>query len=245
MLLKIIDDIIEEFDTFGINSHSLPNAIGLWPNEQECLVNAAVLSGKDDNWIEIGAFCGGSAILLGLTKKHLSANGEITSIDNNFNQYHFYDYNVFGRGKFTNVRKLECDSTYFLNYYNKPISFAFIDGYHSFKQALTDLQNVNKILKIGGIVCFHDVSPQCYSSEDYLNEKFIEVNSNFDFYMNTNKEDFYLDEVVAYAVNKYGFKLKNLEIRKEEKYFKETGLTEWKRGTTSPFNALVAIEKIQ
>jgi predicted O-methyltransferase YrrM len=245
MLSKTIANIIDKFDTFGINSHSLPNAIGLWPNEQECLVNAALVSNPNGNWIEIGAFCGGSAVLLALAKQEIKSIGDIVSIDNNFSQYHFYDYNVYGRGKFDYVQKIECDSTNFLNYYNKNISFAFIDGWHSFKQAYIDFENVDKILDIGGVVCFHDVSPMCYQDVKYLNEKYIEVKKNFNQYMNTGKEDFYLDEVVAFIINEYKYKLLDLEVRKPVTHFAETGLKQWVRGTTSPFNALVAIQKYE
>jgi len=57
--------IMLQFDKLGILPHTKPNAIGLWPNEQECLVWSALQCNADQLWVEVGSFCGGSTILLG------------------------------------------------------------------------------------------------------------------------------------------------------------------------------------
>src|SRR5210317_702229 len=105
----MVEKIIEKFNTFGIQVHGLPNAIGLWPNEQECLVWAASQVPNGD-WLEIGSFCGGSAVLLCLTRKELNLGPKVISVDINFNP--MFDLNVYNRGKFNNIHeKIECDSS--------------------------------------------------------------------------------------------------------------------------------------
>jgi predicted O-methyltransferase YrrM len=89
----VVDNIIDEFDRFGILPHSLPNAIGMWPNEQECLVWCALQADPFYNWLEVGSFCGGSAILLALVKqKRGNGKYKLFSVGNNFNP--LFDYNV-------------------------------------------------------------------------------------------------------------------------------------------------------
>ena len=84
---KLIPNITRNFKRFGIKPHQLPNAIGMWPNEQECLLWCALNSNLEDNWMEIGSFCGGSAVLLCLARR-LTNNkpNSVYSVDCDFDK---------------------------------------------------------------------------------------------------------------------------------------------------------------
>ena len=232
-----IDSIIEEFDAFGINSHTMPNAIGMWENEQECLLWAALNSPEKGDWIEIGAFCGGSAVLLCLAS--LDRRLTVHSVDLNFNPY--FDFNVYTRGKFVHIhKKIECNSSKLRKHYNSPTSLAFIDGYHSFQQVLVDFEQVRPLLVDGAYILFHDTSPYIYD-ENYR-AKLLE-DMNYDALVNDPSENFYLDEAVAYICDKYGYNIVKPPVyNPNDAHFEETGLSEWVRGTTRPFNSVVIIQ---
>lgn len=236
-----IETIVNKFDTYGILPHHLPNAIGMWENEQECMVWTALQCDPKSTWVEVGAFCGGSAILLGLTKKHPI----LFSIDNNFKP--IFDQNVYKRAKLNNiVQKLEINSLDFLYHYDKPdIGFVFLDGYHSFSMVLREFEMLQPLLLPDAIIGFHDVSPMMYtnSNQTHIRDCYEYACNNYDMLMNSVEQDFRLDEVISYICIKYDYKIIDIPVRNNDTHFKETGLQQWVRGTTSPLNSYTAIRK--
>lgn len=229
----MLSQIINKFDRFGISSHFLPNAIGLWPEEQETLVELALISNPNHDWIEIGSFCGGSAVLLCLARQALNAGPYVLSVDIDFNPV--FDHNLYHRGKFQKIHgKIPFDSSLIGGLLDRPISFAFIDGFHSFTQIIKDFEQLLPKLTPDAHILFHDVSP-------YLKDK-INTNIQYNEYA-TTREDFFVDEAISYICQTHGYKLVEFNIPEYKPHFAETGLKEWKHGTTSPFHAIGAIKK--
>jgi len=218
----------------------MPNAIGLWPNEQECLLWLVLNSDVESNWMEIGSFCGGSAGLMCLARQGVTGNKPaVYSVDCDFNKYNMFDRNVYEMGGFSAMsKKIECDSNELEEHYNgEPLSFVFIDGFHSFKQVVNDFNKVKPWLTDDAIVAFHDVSPD-------LNKN-VSKSYNYEELFNSSEEDFRLDEAVAYILDNNDFELVDIPVKKQIGHFKETELKSWVRGKTSPFNALAAIRRNQ
>ena len=205
-----IYSLIYKFRSFGILSHWLPNAIGLWPNEQECLLWMVLNSDTEADWMEIGSFCGGSAVLMCLARQTLVGNRpSVYSVDCDFDKHGMFDQNVYEMGGFNGLsKKIECDSNELDRYYNgEPLSFVFIDGFHSFKQVVNDFEKVKPWLTDDAIVAFHDVSPDLHEN----------INKSYDYenLFESNEEDFRLDEAVTYIVNNSDFELLDITVKKE------------------------------
>lgn len=240
--MTAINSIIDEFDLFGILPHSLPNAIGMWPNEQECLVWCALQANPFYNWMEIGSFCGGSAVLLALVRKVRGIGKyKVLSIDNNFNP--LFDHNVYNRGKFHNiVEKIQCNSIEILKHYNQPLSFIFLDGWHSFASVVKEFELLQPLMSDDCIIAFHDISPDMYDNNCIQGHYEFAVN-NWESLINSTQQDFRLDEAVAYICMTHNYKILDIPVRKNETHFTETKLDRWVRGTTSPFNSFTAISR--
>jgi predicted O-methyltransferase YrrM len=246
---KLIYPILEEFDTFGIKSHMPPNFIGLWKEEQKDLVWTALQCDKCGDFVEIGAANGGSAVLLCLVKKYLQAYNHVISVDVNFTRW--FDYNI-AAGNFEDIsRKLQINSLFFQKeYVGIQIGLVFIDGWHSFKQVLTDFIQVAPYLTKTSIIAFHDISPQmyCQYAPEYIQSLYHNLHKNndelYNRLMNDESENFYLDEAVAeILITNPDFQLIDIPNKEKGKHFVETGLTEYTRGKTSPFNSLVCIQR--
>jgi predicted O-methyltransferase YrrM len=233
--------LIYQFKRFGILSHWMPNAIGLWPNEQECILWLALNSSAEVNWMEIGSFCGGSAVLMCLARQMLTENHPaVYSVDCDFDKYGMFDKNVYGMGGFARIsKKIECDSNDLEKHYSgDPLSFVFIDGFHSFEQVVNDFNKVLPWLTEDATVAFHDVSPSLTNN--------IDKKYDYDELFQNSHEDFRLDEAVSYILeNNKDFSLIDIPVKKDILHFKETNLKKWVRGKTSPFNALAAIRRNQ
>lgn len=251
---KLIPNITRSFKRFGIKPHQLPNAIGMWPNEQECLLWCALNSNLEDNWMEIGSFCGGSAVLLCLARR-LTNNkpNSVYSVDCDFDKYQsiagtqsyvgnsamgMFDYNVYKKGAFQDLcRQVNCYSDDIQeNYDDGNVSFLFIDGFHSFAQVVKDFETVKPFFSKDAIIAFHDVSPDI--------KKTVKEDIDFEPLFKSTKEDFFLDEAINYILkNNPDFYLLDIPAKRNVKHFKETRLTSWVRGTTSPFNSFAAIRR--
>tara|TARA_R100000808_G_scaffold5713_1_gene17225 strand:+ start:54868 stop:55590 length:723 start_codon:yes stop_codon:yes gene_type:complete len=234
-----IHSLLYKFRTFGIISHWMPNAIGLWPNEQECILWLSLNSDPKANWMEIGSFCGGSAVLLCLARRLVGGQPSVYSVDMDFEAYGMFDNNVYNKGGFADLsKKIECDSSDLSSYYSgDPLSFVFIDGFHSFKQVVKDFETVKPWLTKDAIVAFHDISPDLESR--------VETEYDYEELFQREDEDFMLDEAVAYILqNNDDFQLMDIPVKKQIRHFEETGRRSWVRGKTSPFNAVGAIRRI-
>lgn len=239
-MLTVITNL---FDNLGIIPHSLPNAIGLWPNEQECLIWTAAQCDPHLNWLEVGSFCGGSTVLLAMTMENLHGNGNIIACDNNFNP--MFDLNI-RRSNVGNVKKLKCDSKNLLKWYNDPISFAFLDGWHSFSSIIKEFEIISGLLCDDGIIAFHDVSPKMLKhDQEHIDQCYQYVKQNWNNLMNNKDEDFRIDEAISLICKDFGYEIIEIPVRSDIKHFQETRLNCWVRGKTSPYNALTAIRKIK
>ena len=252
----------EEFGAFGFTSHQYPNAIGMWPNEQESLLWLA-LNAPLGNFMEIGSFCGGSAVLLCLAATHdRMKKRKVYSVDRTFTNWNkAFDRNVYRVGGFEDISvKLECDSAELDKHYNgNPLSLAFIDGWHSFAAVLRDFNTINKWLVPGGYAVFHDVAPQPYKVGD-IERYYDRAKANFnqwtakpldvwsrkdvslqEYHQSETEQDFFLDEAVAYIIKEYKFDLVHIPVLDGSTHFDRVPV--YKHGTTSPYHGLVAIQK--
>jgi len=239
-----LETIIGQFDLLGITPHTLPNAIGLWPNEQECLVWAASQCDQNKDWVEVGSFCGGSTILLGLTKEFWSNTGKVIAIDSNFNP--MFDLNI-RRSKLSNITKIQCESEDLLDHYcpvDDTVSFAFLDGWHSFRSIIREWENLYGTLTDDAIIAFHDVSPLMHThNQEYIDLCRKAVSIDWYKLMDDQTQNFRIDEAIAFLCQDWGYEIIDIPVRTDETHFQETGLTEWVRGETSPHNAFTAIRK--
>lgn len=258
--LEIVNKVMNKFDTFGFVEHNYPNAIGMWKEEQASLVYTATLSDPNYNWIEIGSFMGGSAVLLCIARRLLGNKPKVVSVDIDFSGFQgAFKRNVYRIGKFNDIHEsIECSSFDLPSYYNEPLSLAFIDGWHSFKGVMTDFNHVNKLLVPGGIVLFHDTFPQPYKDND-IDNFYKKCMENYETLMSENlpsgkfsssskyheaekQQNFMIDEAIAHILHNLNFELVELPTINGQTHFDR--VKEYKHGTTSPYPGIVAIRKI-
>ena len=85
-------------------------------------------------------------------------------------------------------------------------------------------------------MAFHDVSPEI---KERLNDEV-----DFESLFKSTTEDFRLDEAINYVLkNNKDFMFLDIPVKRNIRHFKETHLTNWVRGTTSPFNSFAAIRR--
>jgi predicted O-methyltransferase YrrM len=254
-----IPELMEQFSSFGFTSHQYPNAIGLWPNEQESLLWLA-LNSPAGNFMEIGSFCGGSAVLLCLVRRMMGVGPTVFSVDRTFSDWgNAFNRNVYRVGKFKDISKqIECDSNELDKYYdNSPLSFVFIDGWHSFSAVLRDFEKVCPWLVPGAIVAFHDTAPQPYKKgqiehyyrravENYKEWTQVELPvwqgsvSVKEYHESEKSQDFLIDEALAYLLKTHNCQLVNIPVIDGSTHFDRVPV--YRHGSTSPYHGLAAIQ---
>ena len=178
--MQTINKILDKFQEFGIKNHQYPNAIGMWTCEQKSLLWACLHSNPDYNWLEIGSFYGGSAVLMCLAHHALGGIGKIISMDRKFDPMYYRNIEFGNFGDL--IKQIECDSLNFDKNYNEgELSFALIDGWHSFKGAYLDFKSVDKYMINGGHICFHDVD--MFESQDEIEGFYKKAQKNYDYFM--------------------------------------------------------------
>lgn len=233
---------IDQFDMLGILPHTLPNAIGMWPNEQECLVWCTLEAPLNLDWVEVGSFCGGSAAILSLAKR--SGGGSVVAID--VAHKPIFDLNM-KRLEFDNVKKVQSTGVAYLQSNTNPIGLLFLDGFHSFRSVVAEFEAAQSQLTDDAIICFHDVSPAMWtnSNQTHMRNCYRYALDNWQDLMSSEEEDFRIDEAIAYICEMHKYKIIEIPIREPLQYYRETGLDCWVRGRTSPHNAFTAIRKIK
>lgn len=248
-----------QFSRWGFTSHQYPNAIGLWPNEQESLVWGA-LNSEEGDWLEIGSFCGGSAVLLCLASKFLGGARRVTSVDINFDGWNrAFDRNVYRVGRFQDIHQKIETSSFELRkkYQGNPLSFVFIDGWHSFKGVLTDYEQVEGFLTPNAMVAFHDTAPQPYKigeidkfyqkstenfnslmSEELPGQKKVSLS---EYHASEKLQNFFIDEAIAFLVKEKNFEYIDIPVIDGSTHFDR--VKEYKHGTTSPYHGLVILRR--
>lgn len=213
-------------DEIGVYSHNPTNGSGLWPEEAELLMK--LVEGKK-HILEIGRNNGASTILLAQNAKVVSVD-PVTSPWLNIN---------LNRARINpeNVRLIEDYSDNLAKYLtDEKFDAVFIDGFHSFKQVVTDFE-VSLPYMDKCTVIFHDCSPML-QKDKYRPDILEFALKNYDDLMNDDRENFFIDEAVMYLTNKYN--LTHIDCEIECFHPRETGLTYFVRGTTSPHSAIGA-----
>lgn len=223
---KYINDVIDllytNFNRFNFQVHQYPNAIGLWPGDIETLLWSLLKSQHNYNWMEIGSFCGGSAVLMCLLKKILKLSGLVISVDRRpekillDNVSYFEDMHVLLKTTSDNIPKF---------YSGEPISFIFIDGWHSFKGCLTDFLTVKPYLTDNAIICIHDTAEPFKWTENFIEEKYNIAKEKYELFMseilpnpNTQEQTYNLDEVIAFMIKEHNCKLLKTNVSDHKTY---------------------------
>lgn len=237
-----IEKIMNQFTQFGIQSHSTMGGVGLWWNELECLAWAALNSNFGGDFLEIGAFNGGSAVLFCIVKRYLQLISKVISVDLKFNDW--FDFLVYKRGKFDDIcMKIETDSRKLNEYTFGQLDLVFDDGFHSFSNVIMNFTNIQPYTTDKTLFLFHDTSPHIFDP-NYQKRQLEFAEKHFDELMVNRDEDFFVDEAIFYLCNQFDYTLIDIPIADhKECHSKETNLTKWIRGKTSPFNSIVAIQK--
>lgn len=241
--MNTILPLIYDFEKFNIGTH-IPekNSIGMWKNEIECLLWSSLNSQKG-NWVEIGSHNGGSAVLLCLSRNSQNRGPKIYTVDINYGRY--FDENISNGGYWNIIRKTNGTSkTFKESYPTEPISFAFIDGFHSFKWVIQDFENIVDNLVDEALISFHDVSPHLYQEKNilYLESALQSAKDNYNRWMKDESHNFYVDEAICWLMDKYKLEIISIPIRRFEFYPERTGLQKWVQGTTSPYNSLITLK---
>ena len=240
--------VLEIFETLAIPYHGLintPNTIGLFEGEANRLLFAADKADKDKTWVNIGSHNGGSDILLELLKREKGGSGFVVSVDCNFSP--FFDINLSRVGDYTSLNyKMEINSNLFQETFEKSdipqdIGFAFVDGFHSFRQVVEDTKQLIPFLSPGTVICYHDCGP-IFNDKARRAEVIASCEKGcFDGLFDSQIEDFCVDEALVYMINEMEFEYYDIPIDINASYFQQAGRDQYIRGETSPFNSLQAL----
>jgi cephalosporin hydroxylase len=236
-----IENTLKQFSQLGLFSHNPHNGIGLWTEEQELLLT---LVGESKKYLEIGSHNLGSALLV---EEHARTNGlerEIFGLDIEFSPWAKLNYKRAN----SSIKMLECDSNELRQHHQElqGLDFVFIDGFHSFNQVLHDFEAVQDLVVDGGIVAFHDTSPNL-NKPSYVDTCWEFASENFGELASTERgEDFYVDEAIVFIMRSFN-KIKDMnwsliDCTIECYHPQETRLQSWIRGKTSPHSAIWAMK---
>jgi len=207
------NQIFQDVQKLGFNVHSEPNPIGLSHDEQKTIAYYALQSMPTSNWLEIGSFCGGSACIISKAMIKSGFENKLICIDRSNEFIVQFWYNVKRNETENYVIRVSEDSYKVEDLLKIPkLSFAFIDGWHSFKHALIDFEIVNDKLEENSFVLFHDTDGLTKENFDnYLENCKI----NYDFWMkepvphpDCHGQTYNVTDCCAYILDKY----KNYEL---------------------------------
>lgn len=165
-----------------INQEKIDSVKGfLDKREAHCLYTIALEAGKKGPCLEIGSYCGKSAVYLGTACKENST--VLFSIDHHTGSEEqqpgeeYFDPVLFDKetGKIDTLRFFRKTITDFDledvvipiigrsatigSVWVTPLSLIFIDGSHAYESVLSDYEIWAKKLMIGGYLLFHDIFP--------------------------------------------------------------------------------------
>jgi predicted O-methyltransferase YrrM len=263
LMNDLLENILDHYEIFNFKSHQLPNAVGMWPNELKYLATLA-MSVPEGHFLEIGSFCGGSAALLALVRQYQNRGPFLFCNDINFSAFGgAFRKNLYKVGKLDKlVQEIECNSKNLDEVFRLMnslqtlnLSFCWLDGFHSYKAVLTEFEAIRPYLVPDSIIAFHDAPPRPYNMEEaerralsyhdrWMAEEIPDVDSaNLEAYFAAEKQqNFFILEAVAYILNQYPeFSLLEMHTQFECDHTDRTG--PYKHGSTSPNNAICAIQK--
>jgi predicted O-methyltransferase YrrM len=132
-------------------------------NEPEAeMISRAITDIKAKNTLEVGLAMGASAITFCDSARRINQSSMHYAID----PYQFKDYggvgvNLINEAGFSDNFKLLEGKTHEVFHYffeNKvELDMAFIDGWHTFDYTFADFFLIDKVLKVGGLLAFHDM----------------------------------------------------------------------------------------
>ena len=233
-----IEKTLKQFSKIGLFSHNPNNGIGLWTEEQELLLT---LVGDSKKYFEIGSHNLGSALLVEQHAEILGIEREIFALDLKFSPWANLNYERAS----SNVARIECSSNDLRTYKDdlEGVDFIFIDGFHSFVQVVKDFELSYDLMTNGGIIAFHDTSPNLNKIE-HVDKCTEYARENLEYLTQDNSENFYVDEAICFILDQYQDKadLELIDCTVECYHPRETRLNSWIRGKTSPHSAIWAMK---
>jgi hypothetical protein len=195
------------------------------------------------NSVVIGSHNGGSELVIGLVKAYIqkstnSTYEDIFSIDIKFNDFYDLAISRLKKRVIADIIEWEMNSNDFAirykNYTDDPIGLVFIDGFHSFKQCLSDFLQIKDFLMSGSIVCFHDASPIFPKIGLHIQ---IDLNK-----LNNIEEDFEIDAAISWILQEFPeFIELEIPLGQNCDRRRETGRQNWEKCKTSSYNSLFGI----
>tara|TARA_R110000824_G_scaffold143199_3_gene310751 strand:+ start:1789 stop:2394 length:606 start_codon:yes stop_codon:yes gene_type:complete len=197
--------------------------------------------GDSKKYFEIGSHNLGSALLVEQHAKTLGVEREIFALDLRFSPWANLNYERAS----SNVARIECSSNDLRTYKDdlEGTDFIFIDGFHSFAQVVRDFELSYDLMTNGGIIAFHDTSPNLNKPE-YVEKCTEYARDNLEYLTQDDSENFYVDEAICFILDQYQDKadLELIDCTVECYHPRETRLNSWIRGKTSPHSAIWAMK---
>lgn len=226
---------------FGLNSHYPLIGLGLWPEEQQRLMWCQYKA-PNLNSLVIGSHNGGSEAVLGLVKNDKEDSSDIISADIKYGEFYGLIKNRIRNKLNREIVTWTCNSSNLNKRYNQALDnneingalgLVFVDGYHSYSQAILDVNQIKEFLAPGSIVCFHDCSPKPIKKGSKIPAGYV-----------SQDEDFLVDEAIN-TILEENPEFSELEIPIGQNCDRrvQAGRDRYIRGQTSPFNSLFAIVK--
>jgi predicted O-methyltransferase YrrM len=151
------------------------------PREGRRLYDVACAASPSGPCLEIGSFCGKSAVYIGAACRRFEAT--LFSIDHHrgseehqpgepyfdaglFDPFHFrvdtlrhFRNTLLAADLENTVVPLVTSSAMAARHWSTPLSLVFIDGGHAYETVLNDYLNWNRYILPGGFLIFHDIFP--------------------------------------------------------------------------------------
>jgi hypothetical protein len=138
----------------------------LVPGQEWWLYETAYKLQPQAQIVEIGSFKGRSTACLALgcvgSQKSVYCIDTFNGNDSDFGERAFFGEfrkNLERLNLFQYVRPLVGTSREIAEHWNSPIDFLFIDGSHQYEDVLSDFDTYFPHVRDGGLVAFHDVTP--------------------------------------------------------------------------------------
>lgn len=152
-------------------------------SEAEWLANKAASS--IGTIVEIGSFRGRSSIALAVGANVIEVGPVVcidphpTYVDHMGGEFDFSDQlkflqNIMDAGCGDRIRIVNLASDHALQGWTEPIGLLWVDGGHSYDQALRDVIGWTKHVKVGGIIAVHD------NWDDTIKQVLVEFEKSFD-----------------------------------------------------------------
>ena len=153
-------------------------------SEGLALYQAAMAAGRQGPLLEVGTYCGKSAVYLGAAARQADSvlfttdhhhgseehqpgqeyhDPELVDAQGNFDTLPCFRRTIAAAGLEDRVIGLVGDSVLVSTWWRTPLAFVFLDGGHSHERALLDYSGYTRHLQPGGVLAIHDVfaDPAC------------------------------------------------------------------------------------